>query len=81
MFELPLKETLTLVIAAYAAVVATFVLGWDGLVVLLERVRWLPARGFRVEFFGDAEPQDLSQVVIEAACGAQHFRFGLRQHA
>ena len=29
MFELPLKETLTLVIAAYAAVVSTFVLGWD----------------------------------------------------
>ena len=29
MFELTLKETFTLVIAAYAAVVATFVLGWD----------------------------------------------------
>lgn len=29
MFELTPKETLTLLIAAYAAVVATFVLGWD----------------------------------------------------
>src|SRR4030081_623031 len=37
--------------------------------------------GFRLESFGDAEPQDLREVMIETRRGTQHFGGRLRQHA
>src|SRR6476646_10590726 len=39
------------------------------------------ACGFRIEFSGHAKPQDLGQVVVEPRTGAQHFGFGLAEHA
>ena len=38
------------------------------------------ARGLRLEFAGDAEPQDLCQIVIEPSRLAQGVGLGMSQH-
>lgn len=59
MFELTLNETLTLIIASYAAIISTFVLGWDAYKWLNEgpKVRITAQAGMRIVGGGQIDPK------------------------
>ena len=59
MFELTLNETLTLTVAAYAAIVSTFVLGWDAYKWLNEgpKVRITAQTGIKIVGGGQIDPK------------------------